>query len=204
MPTESRADTLISRAVDRADRPSDWDELDRMALQDPGVVTALWDGLRADCALRAAVSPAVAAAARVALPDALPDALPSRPVAHAPSSPARTLRSGGLGWLAACVVAGLWWLTSPGPTPAVSDEAKGPVPAVAQQASPGSMPTQFLPDIVLDAQPASSGTGYDLVVVRRAIERVQVPDLYGVGADEYGDPVATRVTPAAFTPLTEH
>lgn len=151
-------DKLITRVVDREDDPAVWGELDSLAAGDPALWNRLTSSLREDAWLRSTVLPALDVAERVGLP------VP--------------VRRGGLawftwcGWLAAAVFA-VFALTS------------GRVDSTV--AEPRLAGTE-LDSIVLEAQPAASGEGYDVLLLRRAIQRTHVQDLYRLAWDEHGRP----------------
>jgi hypothetical protein len=51
-----------------------------------------------------------------------------------------------------------------------------------------------LDPIVLEARPASTGEGYEVLLLRRAVERTHVDDVYRLAWDELGQPRPVPVT----------
>lgn len=175
-----REETLITRVIDREDDLTVWRELEHLAATDPGLWCRLAGGLRDDAWLRTRVAPAFAIAERVGLP----------PRSRAGSGP---LWFTWTGWLAAAVFAG-FALTSARPNGVTTPR----VPAGELR-----LAGTEIDSIVLDARPAASGEGYDVVLLRRAVERTHVEDLYRLAWDEQGVPRAVPAELPAPPPIRE-
>ncbi|MEE9127837.1 MAG: hypothetical protein V3U11_11920, partial [Planctomycetota bacterium] len=111
---------LISRIVDREDRPNDWATLDGVAKQDPAAWRDLLFALRDDAEVRHAVGAHLAVADGIALPVAS---------AGARNGWGMSALLAATGWLAAVVLAVLWrgstllWGDSPAVVPGDSPAA---------------------------------------------------------------------------------
>ncbi|MHC4852435.1 MAG: hypothetical protein ACYTF5_10480, partial [Planctomycetota bacterium] len=121
---------LISRIVDRDDRPEDWTTLDGVAKQDPRTWRELLFALRDDAEVRHVVGAQLVVADTVALP----------------STPAAARNGWGTaavlaaaGWLAAAVLAVLWL----GSTLLWGDALWGELPAGTSEPAAGAV-TDFI------------------------------------------------------------
>ncbi len=185
-----RFDILISRVIDREDTTADWDELDRLPQSEAR--EDLWHALRQDTALRQRVGE-VLESAHVRPVESGP--LESAPVETTPTTRRRRSAASTLvsfaGWAAAALIAFAWGFSAP-PERDVPDESA--VTTVEPAAVIGE-----LPEMIVRAEPAANGTGFDVFVMRRIVERKYLPELYELELDEYGDPVPARVSPDQLT-----
>ncbi|MEM7199052.1 MAG: hypothetical protein AAF628_02235 [Planctomycetota bacterium] len=184
----------MSRVVDRADGLEDWRALDRQAAGDPALWHELVAMLRQDATLRVAVRPTVQrAAGHVEL---------GAPRGRWLSSRSTRWAALASGWLAAAVACMGWgaavWRSAPGVT-----SAPAPHTAVAAVEPGAPQVLRELDRVVLRAEPTADGVGYDLVYLRRVLERARVPELFGVAEDEHGALVPTPVQPASLVRPTE-
>lgn len=180
--TENHEEILLGRVVDRDDLPGDWDELERAAASDPWLWQRLARSLREQSELRHALEPVLAGADGVDLP--------RDPDAHRLVGRDRARGwLGRSGWIAAtfmaCALVAV--LTRGGRTPAA-----GPAAAARETAR------ESLPPVVVDARPASSGDGFEVLLLHRALEHRVVPALFEVGVDDHGDPVPVPVSRASL------
>lgn len=132
---------------------------------------AAWD--RAALALRAEAALGRAVESRLAIADR---------VERRPASRRRALAFANLsGWAAAAAI--------------LAATALAPENA----APPASAPVEELPRVILDAKPApGGGGGYEILFVRRLVERATVPTLFELGTDEHGAPAAAPASAARF------
>lgn len=174
---ETATEVLITRVVDRTDRTADWIDLEREVATDSNLRDELWAALREDCALREAVATATNPAEGITAPTG------------SNRTPFPANRIGPLtGWAAALVI-GLAWLALGSPRNSSSETVHAD-PATKAAA------IRNLPDVMLRAEPSTSGSGFDVYVVRRHVERVHMPELYRLASNEYGDPVPQAMSRA--------
>ncbi len=184
---------LISRIVDREDRPNDWATLDGVAKQDPAAWRDLLFALRDDAEVRHAVGAHLAVADGIALPVAS---------AGARNGWGMSALLAATGWLAAVVLAVLWlgstllWGDSPAAgTDALADLLK---PAEAGQgaeatgamfAADDAVADQVmgeLPRLMVQVRPIAGREEIEVLYVRRTLERVLVKKAYQLKVDESG------------------
>jgi len=205
----TREDVLIGRVVDHEATPSDWQRLDEIAGGDPGVWARLGRAQRAHARLRIAVDDAIAGAELVEIPDGR---------AHKPGRRSVAARLAGVGGWAIAAALGLALLG-----PALDRADRNGLSAGMQnagvtllsQASPEEAYTQYvasglasgsvvseMPTLVLEERPLPDGTGSEVYVVRRVVERVTVNGLshYTFAPDEFGQLRLTPVTGALSLP----
>lgn len=143
---------LLSRVVDRADAPRDWDDLQRLAGDDPALWQRLAYGLRDDCVLRTALSGVVARADAVELPAATPVTPPPAP--PQPAAEARVGRreraSAAMGWAAALFLALAWWLHAGGSDRGVVPGTHAPEPLRPEAISVDHVASEATPSPALD------------------------------------------------------
>jgi len=183
---------LISRIVDRDDRPEDWVELDRIAARDPGAWDRLVTGLRHAAALRAAGAELLDGLERI-----------EAPVRPRPRRIGRVLRWSAV---AASLIVAVWFgLTGSGSdgTAGRTSDPDARRPAVAPDRPAAAPPPEGrlvreLTPVMLRSRPASDGEGVEVLYLRRLIERHVVPSLYGIGRDEYGRPVLHPKSPEVW------
>ncbi|MFG0315930.1 MAG: hypothetical protein ACF8XB_01555 [Planctomycetota bacterium JB042] len=198
-PSEPIEATLLHRALDRSASREDWAALRALAADDDGVWRRLADALEDEGRVVRAVAPVADAADRIALPPAGPTADAER----AGERPIRLARAGAVGWAAAALLL-LAWVNERREDPAPPDRpttfAPSPPEAAAEPRGSGSGATEIvseLPARMLDSRPAASGDGYDVLVLRRTVERRHVETLYRLAEDEHGRPVPV---PEPFSP----
>lgn len=168
-------DLLISRIVDRADRDGDWDAFDQLQRTGTPVRAALLEALRADAGVRSMVEVAVAAAGRVEV--------------DAGRRGWRLRQRAAAGWLLAALLAGAWFVDARSRTSTSND-----VPA----AKADLLDSRELSRTVLQARPIDGSDRFEVLSVRRVLERRVVDRLYELAEDEHGRPVATTMQTAAL------
>jgi hypothetical protein len=179
------AERLVSRIVERAALPSDYDAFATLARQGAGRWQQLLDALRDDDALHLALQESLAPAERVALP-------------VAPPAPRGGLRP-WTGWLAAAALA-LAWLsadltrTEPGP----SGWSLPPDDAPLSYLGPADAVLAELPARLVSTSPVAGGSGYDVLYVQPVLRRARVNQVVGLGSDEHGRPAPVPVDPAVL------
>ena len=189
---------LISRIVDREDRPNDWATLDEVVRQDPATWRDLLFALRDDAEVRHAVGAHLAVADGIALPVAS---------AGARNGWGTSALLAATGWLAAVVLAVLWlggtllWGDSPAAgSGALADlldpaeagpgaEATGAMfaadDAVADDVLADSVMGE-LPRLMVQMRPIAGREEIEVFYVRRTLERVLVKKAYQLKVDESG------------------
>jgi hypothetical protein len=187
---------LISRIVDREDRPTDWANLETVAQQDSAAWKDLLFALRDDAEVRHAVDAQLAVADAVALPTTS-----CSPSAGNGWSTAAVLAAAG--WLAAVVVALLWlgstliWSESPAGEDLVQLEAPRTEPAAEPAA--GHVVGE-LPRLMVEARPIAGREEIEVIYVRRTLERVLVKKAYQLKLDESGQPFTVPADLTAYMP----
>jgi hypothetical protein len=216
---------LISRIVDREDRPEDWATLDDVLKRDSVGWRDLLFALRDDAEVRHAVGAHLAVADEVALPSG------SAGVRNGWGMPAVLAATG---WLAAVVLAVLWlgntlfWGDPMAVEPALAADIIDPAAAggadanVGVLAADGFLPDGFLPDghladghlaegvmgelpkLMVQMRQVAGREEIEVLYVRRTIERAFVKKAYTLKVDESGQPftVPADLTAyiAAYTP----
>lgn len=186
---DSREELLIHRALEHQALDQDWSELSALARTDPSVWNRLADGLKDEGALRRRLERELSSVDRVELPAVRP-ALAGR----------RSRLVLVSGWAATFLLGALWLGTGSGskPEPAPpATELVGHSPA-GQGAS--NVVTE-LPTVMIDTVPTEDGNGYDVLFLRRTIERIRVNSIFQIAQDEYGLPAPslTRWSPNSTT-----
>ncbi len=165
-------DRLLTRIVDRAATPREWDALEELAGREPAAWQRLHAALRDDLVLKSTCAPLLAAADRVDLPAGLPVPRPAR---------------GGwfttLGWAAALFFAALW-LGDP-PAPALTPPPRG-IDATAAGYGRGEIVDELPPDVV-EMRAVDNGQ-IEVVLIRRTLERTRVDSVFELAEDEMGQP----------------
>ena len=192
---------LISRIVDREDRPEDWATLDDVLKRNSAGWRDLLFALRDDAEVRHAVGAHLAVADEVALPSG------AAGVRNGWGMPAVLAATG---WLAAVVLAVLWlgstllWGDSPAVVPGDSPAAGSGVladllnPAEAGQgaeatgamfAAAEAVADQVmgeLPRLMVQVRPIAGREEIEVLYVRRTLKRVLVKKAYQLKVDESG------------------
>lgn len=178
-------DHIISRVVDRRESASDWEALAQLESKQEPIWRELAQALRCEAELRSVMAVELARADRVSLP---------------PTSKSATRKPlpTWSGWLAAaaCLVA---WMLSSLSGPAASHSMESPADNLAQanpeEVAPetentdsGTTPTVIteLPMVVVDTKVAADGEGFEVVYLRRVLERRRVDQVMELTADESG------------------
>lgn len=203
----TREDVLIGRVVDHEATPADWSALDELAHADPGLWARLGRAQRAHAGLRIAVEDAIAGAELVEIPEGVVHGAGRRSAAQRLTAVA--------GWgLAALLALAMISPALTGTTPASATQTAGfPVadlPTLLSQASTDQAYERYvasgladgrviseMPALVIDQQVLPDGSGTDVFIVRRVIERMRFNEVgtYRFAPDEHGTPRATPVTP---------
>jgi hypothetical protein len=190
-------DLLIGRAVGLEADGDDWRDLERAAARDPDLWRRLALSLKGEGMLVRAVDRAVEPVARVASPLPLPRAAP-----RAARPRLAMIASAASGWLAAAVLAVCWMAGAhhgsdrpePGAMPSSPVvDLRGDDPIVVGE----------LPMVMVDSRPAAGGRGFDVLCVKRTLQRVRVDSVSGIGADENGNPRAIPIDPTQLMNLEE-
>ena len=198
--TIDREDILIGRAVDGELSDQDWAELGRLAQSDAEVWRRLGLAQREHAALSSGFEEAIAVSDAVELPQ---HAIRAAQTFHI------RLRAWS-GWAAAATI-GLIWATTQGLLPTATSPAGDtesgqtaglvdpaswtPRQAFDQYISRGKREGQVLselPNVMVQSQPTADGSGYEVIILRRIMERTIVSNLYSIGQDDAGQP---RVVP---------
>jgi len=195
--TLTREDILISRIVDGAADPADWDEIQRLADADPDTLRRLAEAQRRESALHTALGAVLNAADQAELPDAHSHAVYSF----------RTRLMSWSGWAAAAVV-GLAWLTATGVIN--RGQSTGPIAGLPVAGSTDAALEQYqmlgyaegrvlgeLPLVLIQSSRLDDGRA-EVTYLRRVLERRTVTDVYEPGIDAEGQPtlVPVRITGA--------
>jgi hypothetical protein len=185
-----RKEILISKLIDREDQPSDWRELRSLAGQDQDLWKGVLADLESECLLRAAGTECLRAAHDVELP------LPVRGMSWTRSIGAVI---NPLGWIAALVMA-LLWIADPSRLAEVGEQR---VISAVPIASEGDIITE-LPRVLVSSGPNEAGDAFELMYMRRFIERVQVDELLRMRRDESGQPFTTAVSLTDYRPTKSY
>jgi len=195
---------LISRIVDREDRPKDWTTLDDVAKQDSAAWRDLLFALRDDAEVRHAVAAQLAFADRVVLPKTSPT---TGSGARNGWNTAAVMAA--TGWLAAVVLALLWlgstllWADSPAVD--VNVDATAAATGDATAATGILLPAEDadnvvgeLPRLMVQARPIAGREEVEVIYVRRTVERVLVKKAYRLKVDESGQPFTVPADLTAY------
>jgi hypothetical protein len=177
---EDWQDLLVSRVVEGSASAEDLRELAAAA----GADGELWDrvasSLQAEASLRGIADAAASAAERVALP-----------AVERPRS--RLAIVAAVGWAAAAALALVVALRR---TPPIAP----PLAPVAERGTASGERLADLPPVLLEARPSPAGVGFEVVFVRRTIERLVGERLFDVGHDEHGRLAPVPAPAAAIEP----
>lgn len=195
--TAEREEILIERAIAGEATPNDWSELERLASDDADLWRRLARAQREQSQLREQMNRAAFAADRI---DAPVEAARSRRV----FTPRWRAWSG---WAAAAALA-IAWLGSAGVTP-----TSPPNPGPANQA--GVAPAALQPDealeryltggmeqgrvvgeapkVMINSEPTDDGRAFDVLYMRRILERARVRGMYSLAEDDAGRPTIVPV-----------
>ncbi len=185
----SEKDLLISRIVDRVDRPEDWERWREIAAADPRLCHTLVETLREESSLRLALEPDLVAVDAVELP-----------------APGFLVRHPGLvswsGWLATAGLALLWLAfggqaSTPG---ALSPAPRDGSERIAQDTRGGAAVLRELPNVMVETRPIPGSERVEVVYVRRVLERTIVDGLYTMAHDEVGQPIRARADLTRYVP----
>ncbi|MGE3108044.1 MAG: hypothetical protein AB7G11_00205 [Phycisphaerales bacterium] len=191
-------EVLISRIVDHEDSDAAWQQLSRLAAADPTVWRDLALSQRHQTELARAVTVALRGADQIDLPPALP--------ARRRQGPTYSL-SRWSGWAVAAVLGLAWAGAMFGNLPGSGDAAPGPVTAGWQPANSQEALSKYLevgqrdgcvvgevPQVLMiQSRPTPNGN-VEVFFLRQFMERRIVPDVYQVGQDEGGRPVAVPIS----------
>lgn len=225
---------LLSRVLDYAATPADWDALECLATRDASVWRELAQTMRQDQALTHAVACASHQADMIDL-ESIERAERNRGVRHdKPREQTRTARHSrheGVafkrrlrlvgtvsGWVAAAAIALVFTdgrlirFNPPSPLDAPTSQASLIPNLISTRESAnssdalreylrkgnqegtvlGEMPRKIL----MQAQPAADGNGYEVVYIRQILERARINDIYRFSEDEAGrtTPVPIQLT----------
>ena len=208
----TREDIILSRIADRIAGDADWQELEALAANDATVYQRLAEALRYEDALRTEVEAEIARADAIDLQPARHSEVavstsPATESSHATdedrierehASRKTSWAIAACGWAATLLFAVMWMDASQTTDYRPSDLAANDglaTPAVSIDNLPVEeayydLDTRFigeLPKVLVETQPAIDG-GFEVVYVRRIVERTVVDDFYQVGEDELGDP----------------
>ncbi len=178
----AREDELFDRALSEGATPDEWGELEALAGRDPALWQRLARSLRDNRALTTAAEEAGALAAAVELP------------AGSARRPApRPVWLERMGWMAALIAvaigAALWSGDAPAIEPQEPLVAEAP-PAGTEPDTRLAMVVDELPKVVVGSRALARGGPYEVLYMRRVLERAVVDRLYERGVDEYGRPAA--------------
>lgn len=185
-------DLLIHRALARTATPAEWSELERGAQIDPSLWRRLALALKDDGLLARAVAIEVGTLAA--------------PAAHL--APSRTTRRPRLveltGWLAAAAsLAFFLFLSGVGLSESRHPSSRAAAPVAGNDLElVSARSVGELPKMMMAAQPAADGKGYEVTYLRRTLERVRVDHMIHLVQDENGRPAAVSVS-AAPVPAIE-
>lgn len=200
-------DALISRVVDGAASPGDWERLRTAAKNDP----TLWDDLTTFQQDHTAINEAVELAGDLA------ERIDALEAARAQGGWRGGWLRTGAGWAAAAAVLLAWGVTggSFGGGPAGVGQVAGMSPPAPLELSSlgadeawnkyveagqtaGRLVSAAPAPVVLEARPTADGRGVEVVYMRQVIERRVTDELYRVTSDEFGMPVRVPEEPSGF------
>jgi hypothetical protein len=204
-------DVLVSRVVDGGASGEDWVALRKLAEREPGIWGELEEVQSMQAAMCAAVDVELTRCASVELPT------PGHEVFH---QRVRTARSWG-GWLIAAAVMLAWSLNLPmqntrnmastssiGPDLGSSyirvDEPVDALRAYVNRGREAGTVVGLIPDVqVIETRTSPDGTGLEVLLVRRIIERQRVDQVYRWTQDEAGNliPIKAVVKPTSNEPF---
>jgi hypothetical protein len=173
---DDREGLLVARLVDGCASADELRELAAAGAGDPETWERVAASLRAESTLRGAVEEIARGAERVPLPEPR-----RRPQALAVAAV--------LGWGIAATLALVVAARRP--------VAPAPPASIAHAALPAE-PIAVLPPVLVEAAPSAAGIGFDVVFVRRTLERLSGERLFEVAHDEHG---RLAPVPAARSPL---
>ncbi len=194
-------DVLVSRVVDGGASGEDWAALRQLAEREPGIWDELEEVQSMQAALYAAVDVELTRCASVELP------MPGHEVFH---QRIRAARSWG-GWLIAAAVMLAWSLNLPmqGTNNGASTSSIGPdlgssyirvdepvdaLRAYINRGREAGTVVGLIPDVqVIESRAAPDGSGLEVLLVRRIIERQRVDQVYRWTQDEAGNLVPIKV-----------
>lgn len=190
-------DILITRVLDGEATPEDWSAFRAMAARDAAVWADLADAQQDRADLASAVAEAIAVA----------DAVEAPVHRHAGERLNARIRTGAawLGWVAAAAFGVGAFVGGPGPStgPGVQQAGLFPIatPEDAMQIyldkgqESGSVLGEWPDRVLLSSEPAPDGDGYHVVYLRQLVERQRVDNLYQLGQNEIGQPIAVPYKP---------
>jgi anti-sigma factor RsiW len=194
-------ENLISKIVDEEATPEDWAALENLAESDPGVWRRLAAAQREQSALSVGVNDALAVCDEIALPQHAIDATHSFNVRWRSWS----------GWAAAAAIALVWVTTrgllpgatalNPSQTAGIDPASWTPEQAFDQYLTRGKREGRVLselPDVMVQSQPTPDGLRFEVIILRRVMERTVVDHLYSIGEDDAGQP---RIVPDTSSPV---
>lgn len=196
----TREDVIVGRIVDGEATPHDWQELDRLAHEDPDVWRRIAQAQRAHARLERAVEDEIAVAELIELPIEQHSAVYEL---------VTRVRAYG-GWAVAAVLTLALLGNFNMPTPSGSMRAGlslSPDQAYDQYISTGMEEGRVvseMPALLVDAGEADNG---QVLIIRRIMERVRVEEtpFYQVKTNEFGErvlsPVEVRQRPSASGPI---
>lgn len=191
--TINREENLISKVVDEEATSKDWAALESLAESDPNVWRRLAAAQRDHSVLCVGVNEALAACEEIALPQRALDATHSFNIRWRAWS----------GWAAAAAIA-LVWVTTQGMLPAsnttgqtagIDLSAWTPDEAFDHYLTRGKREGRVLselPSVMVQSQPTPDGQRFEIIILRRVMERTIVDHLYSIGQDDAGQP---RIVP---------
>jgi hypothetical protein len=190
-------DILISRVIDDEASATDWARLKALAAGEPEIWRELFEMQRGQAELARAVERQLDIAEFIDAPVQ----------EHLTVQLTHRVRRGlaWAGWAAAAAVAVAWI----GMRVAPADPGEAAQTGMVNVAT--LTPTQLLDHylqkgrqtglvqgeapakMLLSAEPAPSGAGYEVIYIRQIIERAYVADLYQLGSDDAGNPQPVRL-----------
>jgi hypothetical protein len=142
----------------------------------------------ADDALVRAASAGLAETARI-MPSRLAAAAPKRP----PQLALRVRQVGAIaGWAAAILLAAIIVLQPGAPSDHLDAAPDTLLTRYMTEGAAQGRVVGELPQLTLKVSPAEGGDGYDVLFVRRLLERATVEDVYRLGLDEHGRPAVVQ------------
>jgi hypothetical protein len=191
----TRDEILIDRVIGRDDQPADWRELRSLAAEDKAVWKRLLDSMEDETLLRAASTDFLERASTVEAP--LPASRLS-PIARVWTQSISRFVS-PLGWVAALAIA-LLWITEPPRSMATGLGEALTAPALVAD---GELITE-LPRLLVSSEPSAEGDSFELLYMRRILERVRVDEIYSMRRDEAGHSYPATVKAADYRPTESY